>query len=107
MGGWLPLQCPAAPRKTIGMTLFTIRVDLQGVGARTFEYESVVGALEDPGLAKVFADKLVQGCAVYCATKRITKLPHSVMLLSRLVDQLVSNSTTILREHPALQAGRG
>lgn len=103
---------PALPQQTYGVVggpmkqtaeLFTIRARIRNIDV-TIEYGSVVEMLDDVGLAAVFNEKLVSSCAVYCGAKLITKLPNTAMTLKRLLDHVVANSTTILRDHPAMRA---
>ncbi len=76
------------------MTLFTIKLKLKE-GAQDIDYDTIDEFLDDNGLQALFDSKLVTGCAVYCGDKRISGLPS--MEWKRLVDEVKSHKTTILR----------
>lgn len=81
------------------MALFTIKIELKGEGEKYVHYDTMDAFLNDEGLEALFKDKLVTSCTVLSGGQRITGLPQ--MDWARLVDQVVSNSTTILRAHVA------
>ena len=59
------------------------------------DYETLDNCLSDNGLKALLDDGLVAGCTIYCGDKRIAGL--SIMTWDKLREQVVSNSTTILR----------
>ncbi len=77
--------------------LFTIRVEIEDDDrTHRFGYDSVVEALEDPGLRVLFDYGLIMSCVVYSGPCRITAGP--IVDWARLRHQLKSNSSTLLKE---------
>ena len=79
-------------------TLFTLNMTFTDNTDHVFDYPSIDACLTDTGLQAIFLDGLIERCSINIGTKRITALP--VMEWGRLREQLVSNSTTILRNIP-------
>ena len=76
------------------MPLFTVSMKVDGK-EHDIDYDSVDACLNDDGLRSLFANHLVSNCALICDGRRITAGPINEWI--RLKQQLVSNSTTILR----------
>jgi hypothetical protein len=77
--------------------LFTIRLELDDDERQhRLGYNSVVEALEDPGLRVLFDNKLVSSCALYSGPCRVTAGP--ITDWERLKYQLKTNSSTLLKE---------
>jgi hypothetical protein len=83
------------PRDT--MSLFTIHVEVSGEEPVILTYRSVVGALEDGGLKTLFADGVVANCSIHVHGQRVTARPITTRKV--LMEQLVSNATTLLRPY--------
>lgn len=75
-------------------TLFTIRLEMDG-GSFNIDYPNLDAFLSDHGLKALFDEGQVTACSVYCGNKRMAGLP--VMDWQRLHDQVIANSTAILR----------
>lgn len=75
--------------------LFTVDLRLTDGTEHAIGYTSVDDCLTDHGLKALFECQLITKCSVNTKGKRITALP--VMEWVRLQEQLISNSTTILR----------
>lgn len=77
-------------------TLFTIQVDTPNDALRV-EYESFTECLSDSGLQRWFNEGEVTAYRISQGPKRIAALPQSLITWERFKDQLISNSTVILR----------
>lgn len=77
------------------MTLFTLDMTIDGVEHPPIAYATLDECFTDAGLQALFDDSLVSRCAINIGAKRIAALP--TMSWGRLREQLISNSTTILR----------
>ena len=76
------------------MPLFVVKLAL-GDERVDIDYNALEECLSDNGLKALFDEGLVTQCEIYCGDKRIAGLP--VMDWKRLRDQIVSNSSAILR----------
>ena len=77
------------------MTRLTINIQLIGGTTHAVDYLNLNDCLNDAGLKTLFKDNMIETCSIAIGTKRITALP--IMGWQRFRDQLISNSTTILR----------
>ena len=85
---------PLPRRRPSTIPLFVVKLEI-GDERVDIGYETLDACLSDGGLKTLFDLGAVTQCTIYCGDTRITRLP--VMAWDRLNDQLVSNSTTILR----------
>ena len=83
-------------RKNEAVALFTLNIS---IGGSTFsiDYPSLDDCLTDPVLKKLFDEWLIEDCSIYIGAKRITALPATDTTWGRLREQIISNSTAILR----------
>ena len=79
-----------------GSPLFTICLRLADGVPLKVHYDTIESCLADTGLRALFDCGGVECCEVFCGPVRITALP--VQEWSRLKDNIVSNSTSILRK---------
>jgi len=77
--------------------LFTIDLSINGEWQHAFSYSSIVECLRDDSLRTLLDGGHVTACVVYCDARKITALPEALISWERFVDNLISNSTTILR----------
>jgi len=76
--------------------LFVVRLRLaEEYSMREISYESIDACLGDSALESLFRQEMIRECEICCEDRRIATLP--IMTFARLKDQLISNSTAILR----------
>ncbi len=76
--------------------LFTLKISISG-SPLSIDYRSLDGCLTDPALRSLFDEGVIEKCSVYIGVKRVTALPTTDTTWQRFREQLISNSTTILR----------
>jgi hypothetical protein len=77
--------------------LFMIELELETDGCRVLEFDSFPQCWNDRVLRDWFDRGQVATCVVRHGDQKITGLPRALMSFDRLIDHLISNSSTILR----------
>jgi len=78
------------------MVLFTLNLSIGG-STYSIDYPSLDVCLTDSALKKLFDEWLIEDCSIHIGAKRVTALPATDTTWARLREQIISNSTTILR----------
>ncbi len=79
--------------------MFTIKAEVEGV-VRDFPYRTLDQFFSDAGLRGLCDDGLVGSCAVHQNGGALSApLPKMLISWERLRDQVISNSSAILRSH--------
>jgi len=77
------------------MCLFTVTIETDGVEHK-INYSSIEELISDNGMKSLFNDNLITKCIIHSNGKRLAGLPF--MKWEHLIDRVVANSSTILRE---------
>lgn len=79
------------------MPLFTVVLELDPGTKHEIEYESIKVCLDDTGLETLFDLGIVISAQIKSCGKRVAALPQAIASWDRFKDQVISNSTVLLR----------
>jgi hypothetical protein len=90
----------SSSKQEVPMALFTIVIELGPESKRTIGYDSIKECLDDVGLRTLFDNGMVVSAQIRKGSQRVAALPEALVSWKRFEDQVVSNSTTLLRTRP-------